>query len=66
MVLLRNNILILPRLPVNLEQRYIKRDRWHNLMEISMSDGRILVRPYGTKKKADKTKQTNTHTETLG
>jgi hypothetical protein len=46
----------------------IKRDRWHNLMEISMygrtdPSVRVFVRPYGTKKKADRQiNQTNTET----
>jgi hypothetical protein len=38
-------------------QWFIKRDRWHNLMEISMYGRLNFVRPYGTK--VDR--QTNTH-----
>jgi hypothetical protein len=37
----------------------IKRDRWHNLMEISMYGRTDFVRPYRTKKLTDK-RQTHT------
>jgi hypothetical protein len=44
----------------------IKRDRWHNLMEISMYGRTDFVRPYRTKKKRDRQRQTHRNTEDLG
>jgi hypothetical protein len=43
----------------------IKRDRWHNLMEIQCTDGRTSD-PYGTKKKAGERGQTQKHLASEG